>query len=181
MKAIFLLLITLLTTFIFTGCQSNNISMENQSLKKKISELEYQLTQVQENKHTPNISQANETSISQGSISQNTIINNSNQNTKALYTIDELSAMVDEFVASVGSVPPELKTSSNLDQFFSLKRQGNQIEHALENYENELESQYRTSTITREKYRKLEWEIEQLEEVLDSANDRLEITFGIDD
>ena len=66
-------------------------------------------------------------------------------------------------------------------QFFSLKRAGNQLEHALENYENSLEDQYRAETISREEYRNLDREIEKLEEYVDSAKDRLEITFGIDD
>ena len=64
---------------------------------------------------------------------------------------------------------------------FSLKKEADQIEHALENHENSLEKQYRAGTISREEYRKIDKEIEKLEDTLDSASDRLEITFGIDD
>jgi len=97
------------------------------------------------------------------------------------YTLEELSVMVDEFVASVGSTTPDINNSGNLDQFFSLKRKGDQIEHSLENYENSLEYQYRAGTLTREDYKKLDREIERLEEHLDAAYDRLEIAFDIDD
>ena len=177
----FFLLITFLTTFIFTGCQNNNLSAENQSLKQKLSELEYELTQIQENRHNTNASLDYEPSINQKSISQNTIINDSNQNLDSIYTLDELSTMVDEFVISVGSATPNMDITDNLEQFFSHKKQGNQIEHALENYENFLDSQYRMGNITHDEYRQIEREIDRLEDYVDSASDRLEIAFGIDD
>lgn len=97
------------------------------------------------------------------------------------YTLEELSAMVDDFVVSVGSATPDVNNSGNLDQFFSLKRESDQIDHALENHENSLEDQYRAGTISREEYRTLDKDIELLEDTLDSALDRLEIAFGIDD
>ena len=42
-----LLLIATLSTFILTGCQNSNLSAENQALKQQVTELEYQLTQLQ--------------------------------------------------------------------------------------------------------------------------------------
>ena len=144
MKSRTLLFTATLSTLIFTGCQNNDLSVENQTLKQQISELEQQIT-------VPN------------------------------YTMEDLSAMVDEFIVSVGSATPDINNLGNLDRFFSLKRQADQIEHALENHENSLEDQYRASVISREEYRNLDREIEKLEELLDSAFDRLEITFGIDD
>ena len=150
MKAKFLLLIATLSTFILTGCQSNNLSAENEALKQQVTELEYQLTQ-------------------------------STAPPTATYSLDDLSAMVDEFVASVGSATPNMNITDNLDQFFSHKKQGDQIEHALENYENFLDSQYRIGNITHDEYRQTEREIDKLEDYVDSACDRLEIAFGIDD
>lgn len=102
------------------------------------------------------------------------------QNTP-IYTIDELAVMVDAFVAAVGSSSPDINNSGNLDQFFSLKREADKIEHALENYENDLEAQYRNETLTRQSYTIKDKEIENLEEYLDNAADRLEVIFGIDD
>lgn len=101
--------------------------------------------------------------------------------TASAYTLEELSILTDEFVTNVGSATPDVNNSGNLDQFFSLKREGDRVEHALENYENSLEAQYRAGTITREDYRNLDREIEALEDFVDSACDRLEIAFGIDD
>lgn len=144
MKPKTLLFIAILTTLIFTGCQNNNLSAENQSLKQRIT-------------------------------------NHSAEITASVYTLEELSAMVDEFTVSVGSATPDVTNSGNLDQFFSLKREADQIDHALENHENSLEDQYRAGSISRDEYRTLDREIEKLDELLDSAFDRLEITYGIDD
>ena len=155
MKPRTLLFIATLSTLIFTGCQNNDLSAQNQALKLKIAELQQQTS-------------------SNASISSNEI-------SASIYTMEELSEMVDEFVVSVGSATPDVNNSGNLDQFFSLKREGDQIEHALENRENSLEDQYRSKSISKEEYRKLDREIEKLEEFVDSAKDRLEISFGIDD
>lgn len=182
MKSKTLVMLAALSALIFTGCQNNDLSAENQALKQQISELEHQLTQLQEtNTNTSDVSTNDTASTDGNTVSQNNQTNNSTPNSSTVYTLDELSGMVDEFVASVGSVTPDVNNSSNLDQFFSLKRQGDQIEHALENHENDLEAQYRAGTITRDNYRKLDREIERLEDLIDSACDRLEITFGIDD
>ena len=177
MKAKYLLLIATLSTFILTGCQSSNLSAENQALKQQVTELEYQLIQLQEANHNTNASLASDINVNQNTISENTMTRNST----ATYSLDELSAMVDEFVASVGSATPNMNITDNLDQFFSLKKQGNQMEHALENYENFLDSQYRIGNITHDEYRQTEREVDKLEDYVDSACDRLEIAFGIDD
>ena len=183
MKLKTILFIAAFTTLIFTGCQNNDLSSENQTLKQQISEMEQQITQLEQQ-----LSEIADT----GSNTQNTDNTASPQpdaamqtanidNIPTAYTMEELSAMVDEFIVSVGSATPEINNSGNLDQFFSLKREADQIEHALENHENSLEDKYRTGTISREEYRTLDREIEKLEELLDSAFDRLEISFGIDD
>lgn len=185
MKPRTILLVATLSTLIFTGCQNNDLSAENTSLKQQITEMEQQITgleqqvteleqQISENKDNSDILQNN--SNGQTTNTVNTTVNN-----PTTYTLEELSAMVDDFVVSVGSATPNVNTSSNLDQFFSLKRDVDQIHHALENHENSLEDQYRAGIISREEYRALDKDIELLEDTLDSALDRLEIAFGIDD
>ena len=182
MKSRTLLFIATISTLIFTGCQNNDLSAENQSLKQQISEMEQQITDLEqqvsdleEQNNTANLSEENNTSV-------NNNFSPINMTTDSpTYTMEELSEMVDEFTVSVGSATPDINNSGNLDQFFSLKREADQIDQALENHENSLEDQYRAGTISREEYRKLDKEIEKLEETLDSAKDRLEITFDIDD
>jgi len=182
MKSRTLLFIATISTIIFTGCQNNDLSAENQSLKQQISEmeqqiadLEQQVSDLEEQNNTANLFEENTTSVSNNSSATNMTPDS------PTYTMEELSEMVDEFTVSVGSATPDINNSGHLDQFFSLKREADQIDQALENHENSLEDQYRAGTISREEYRKLDKEIEKLEELLDSAKDRLEITFDIDD
>ena len=182
MKSRTLLFIVTISTLIFTGCQNNDLSAENQSLKQQISEMEQQITDLEqqvsdleEQNNTDNLSEGNNTSVSNNSSATSMTPDS------PTYTMEELSEMVDEFTVSVGSATPDINNSGNLDQFFSLKREADRIDQALENHENSLEDQYRSGTISREEYRKLDKEIEKLEELLDSAKDRLEITFDIDD
>lgn len=194
MKTRTLLFIATISTLIFTGCQNNDLSAENTSLKQQITEMEQQITdlkqqiteleqQISENTDNNDISpNTNNTISSQNNANEPTTdTENAVYSTPTAYTLEELSAMVDDFVVSVGSATPDVNNSGNLDQFFSLKREGDQIDHALENHENSLEDQYRAGTISREEYRTLDKDIELLEDTLDSALDRLEIAFGIDD
>ena len=191
MKPRTILFIAAISTLIFTGCQNNDLSAENQTLKQQITEMEQQITgleqQIAEMEQqmggtTDVTSNTNDAASSQTNANGQTIsTGNTTTNNPTTYTLKELSAMVDDFVVSVGSATPDVNNSGNLDQFFSLKREGDQIDHALENHENSLEGQYRAGTISREEYRALDKDIELLEDTLDSALDRLEIAFGIDD
>ena len=194
MKPRTILLVATLSTLIFTGCQNNDLSAENTSLKQQITEMEQQITeleqqvteleqQISESTANNDITQNNGDGVSSqtNANGQTTNAGNTTVNNPTTYTLEELSAIVDDFVVSVGSATPDVNNSSNLDQFFSLKREGDQIDHALENHENSLENQYRAGTISREEYRALDKDIELLEDTLDSALDRLEIAFGIDD
>ena len=186
MKSKTLLFIAALSTLIFTGCQNNNLSAENQTLKQQISEMEQQITELEQqlsditNNNTAE-SINTTTSALPDDNGQNVNADNITVNSSTAYTMEELSEIVDAFIVSVGSATPDINNSGNLDQFFSLKREADQIEHALENHENSLEDQYHAGTISRDEYRNLDRKIEKLEELLDSAFDRLEIAFGIDD
>lgn len=174
MKSKTLLFIATLSTLIFTGCQNSDLSTENQSLKQELSKMEQQITELKQ--------QLSENADTTEALPNNDILQSTNADTPTTaYNLEELSALVDEFVISVGSATPDINNSGNLEQFFSLKREGDQIERALENYENSLEEQYRAGSITREDFKKLDREMEALEDSLDSACDRLEIAFGIDD
>ena len=182
MKSKTLLFIAILTALIFTGCQNNDLSAENQSLKQQITEMEQQITELEQQlSKITDINTSQNINDSASSLSDNTMPNTNTDSITTAYTLEELASMVDEFTVSVGSATPDVTNSGNLDQFFSLKREADQIDHALENYENSLEDQDRAGTISREEYKTLDRDIEKLEELLDSTFDRLEIAYGIDD
>lgn len=102
------------------------------------------------------------------------------QTAASSYTFDELTALVAAYEEKVAAATPD-GTDSSLETFFTLKQEENQIDDALDFYEDDLEAQYRNGSLTRDEYKKQERELERLEDRLDDAEDRLEFTFGIDD
>lgn len=105
---------------------------------------------------------------------------NNNSPASTSYTMKELTSMVEDFVNTTEENTPD-GASSDLEQFFSLKRESNQLEQYLDVYEDELEQHYRNGTITRDDYRHQERALDALEDRLDDCMDRLENTFGIID
>lgn len=97
------------------------------------------------------------------------------------YTMNELSDMVNAFVAKAQAVMPGGTASQDLEQFFALKQEEEQIDDLLDRHEDELENLYRQNSLTREEYNRLERELDRLEDQLDDTEDQLERVFGIDD
>ena len=54
-------------------------------------------------------------------------------------------------------------------------------DHDISRFQGIGDAFHQIGTISRDEYRTLDREIEKLDELLDSAFDRLEITYGIDD
>lgn len=97
------------------------------------------------------------------------------------YTMDELSTMVDTFVAKAGAAAPSGQAAQDMEQFFALKQEEKQIDDALDSHEDELEYLYKTGSLTREAYKQEERKLELLEDRLDDIEDQLEYVFGIED
>lgn len=97
------------------------------------------------------------------------------------YTMDELSAMVDAFVAKAVEAEPGGQAAQDMELFFALKQEEKQIDHALDNHEDELEYLYKKGSLTREEYKQLDHKLELLEDQLDDIEDQLEYVFGIED
>lgn len=97
------------------------------------------------------------------------------------YTMEELNAMVDAFVAKASAAAPSGTDAQDMEQFFSLKQERKQIDDILDCHEDELESLYKGGSLTKEEYKQLERELDLLEDQLDYMKDQLEYTFGIDD
>ena len=59
--------------------------------------------------------------------------------------------------------------------------QFNALELEMDTYEDQQEGEYRSGSLTWDDYRSLELQLEQIEERLDTSQDKLENRFGIDD
>lgn len=180
----------IMTALLLTGCQSNTNNAETEALKQQIAQLEQQVTALEQQGTEETLTDAAANDAATGTGEQGAENNNdqeqaataSGQTTTATtHTMEELTEMVDAFVEKAGAASPTGTESENLEQFFSLKQEENQIDDSLDLHEDELEAQYRQGALTREDYKALERELDKLEDKLDLAEDRLELTFGIKD
>ncbi|MFG6369622.1 MAG: hypothetical protein K1W16_14645 [Lachnospiraceae bacterium] len=97
------------------------------------------------------------------------------------YTMEDLNRVVEEFVTKVNTIVPSEAVSENMEQFFAFKQEEKQIDDMLDQYEDELEYLYKRQSLTRDAYKKLERELDLLDDKLGAAEDQLEFVFGIDD
>lgn len=182
-----------MTVFVLlTGCQSASNNAETEALKNQINQLEQQIAELQQQNAAQNTASSQEPATAaennqiqeQAPAADNQVqeqapaADNSAQTTS--YTMEELTAMVDAYVAKANAAAPA-GTSDDMETFFSLKQEEKQINDLLDIHEDELERLYHQNSLSGDEYKSLEWELEKLEDNLDDAEDRLERVFGIDD
>lgn len=160
----------IITVLLLTGCQSGSGSTTTENNQTSaVQEQEITSTQPETNTETANT----ETSVQEPGTQ-------TAADAPDAYTLEELTALITAYEEKVAAAAPN-GTDSDLETFFTLKQEENQIDDALDLHEDNLEAQYRSGSLTRDDYKKQERELEKLEDRLDDAEDRLEITFGIDD
>lgn len=194
MKKRTLLAIGAVTVLLLTGCQSSSSNAETEALKEQVAQLEQQIADLQTSDSSDDTAAADNTAAADAQAADTS----ANAGTDAAadtgttdtaaadtgsssttYTLEELTTMVNDYVAKAEAAAPS--GSNDMEQFFSLKQEANQIDNELEIHENELERQYRDGTLTRDEFRTNERELDHLEDLLDAAEDQLEYVFGIDD
>lgn len=97
------------------------------------------------------------------------------------YQYTQLKRMVQDFQKKVDNVEPKTNRTSRAKQYTNLKAELEQIEDALEFYEDDLEHQYKSGGMTRTDYYRKDNKQEMLDNQLDLIEDQLEYLFGIDD
>ena len=70
---------------------------------------------------------------------------------------------------------------ARIDAFFDLDSEFNALELEMDTYEDQQEGEYRSGSLSWDDYRALELQLEQIEDKLDTAQDKLEARFGVDD
>lgn len=111
---------------------------------------------------------------------QSNVSSNNTTADSTSYTIEELTAMVEDFEQKTKGISSN-NTDSDMDQFLSLKKERKQLERLLDDYEDELEKQYRNGSLSRDEYKDKDRELDSLDDRLDDVEDRLEIAFNIVD
>ena len=94
--------------------------------------------------------------------------------------LQSLTSDVSETVSLMDNLMPSGTAEEQRIQFFDLKHKIEETEHQLEACDDQLENAFRNSTLPLEAYRTYGQELENLEELLDSAENKLEFSFGMD-
>lgn len=95
--------------------------------------------------------------------------------------IDKLSGEVDAAVKAADAQTPAGTNEERMKQFMDAKSALKAVENTVDSYDDALEREYKSGSMTREAYLPLEQQLDALDEALDKAEDRLELRFGIDD
>ncbi|MBS6398056.1 MAG: hypothetical protein KH452_13075 [Clostridiales bacterium] len=182
MKKRNLFAIGIVTVFLLTGCQQNNSgNAETEELKQQIAQLEQQVASL-EQESTASVQNPDAAAQTEVPPSDDTSADtDTGTETSTSYSMEELTEMVSAFEAKAEGAAPSGTEADDIETFFTLKKEENQIDNALDRHEDELERQYRDGILTRDEYKAAERELEDLEDRLDKTEDGLERTFGIDD
>lgn len=93
------------------------------------------------------------------------------------YQYKEIKQMVEDFQKKADQTVPKKGTTARAKQYAALKAEEKKIENALETYEDDLEYQLESGTMTREDYNRKDSKLEALEDRLDLIEDQLEVLF----
>lgn len=100
---------------------------------------------------------------------------------KHSYQYDELEQMVEDFVKKAENVEPKPDSAARIKQYLKLETEADKIEDALERYEDDLEYQIESESLSLDEFNQKEEQKEDLEMQLEIAQDQLEVLFGIND
>lgn len=161
------LLLTLITVFA-AGCKDND---REDYLEDKVEQLEQQVTEL-EKKDTADSASKSQSDNQEGDAG-------SSASTASDY--ETLQASVNDISDKINSATPTGSASEQRDQYYTLKQELDGADHQLDLYDDSLEDQYHSGALEASDYREQERKIDELEDILDNAEDSLERLFGIDD
>ena len=159
--------VALTCTFLLAGCADRDDDMDE--LEKKVDQLEQDVDNLK-NKDS-----------STGSGTTSTDSQNTQTTDPSAETLEDLSAAVDEVTAKADEATVPESSEERNSQFLELKDALNTVDARLDAYDDYLESQYKQGSMSYSDYRNASKDLDPLEDKLDQAEDKLELTFGIDD
>ncbi len=95
--------------------------------------------------------------------------------------LDDLSARVDEAVATAAAVEVPTNAADRPQAYFDAKVPLKELEDELDSIDDAIEVAYRQGLLTRSEVWSLEQQEDAIEDVLDLAEDELELRMGVDD
>lgn len=158
-------LLALVSMFILSGCGQQDDD-KTAALEQKIEKLEQQVSDLESSGKSKTSDDTLDTAAS-GPVSQD--------------TIDTLTNDVNDAVTKAEETQPTGTTEEKRNQYFELKGKLDEIDRRADDYDDYIESQYKKGILSYDEYRTQEKALNELENKLDAAEDKLEWTFGIDD
>lgn len=170
MKNVCKILLVFVLCLTICSCEKN----ENELLVDKINELENKInTLIDDNS---NYSDNN----------YDDVINNGEGNTtidtnEIVNTLNEYKNNANDILNNINDLKVPNKRSEVIDLFFKWKTTIEKLDTELDYYENDLENMYRNNELSYTDFRKYDNDIENIEDILDKAEDTLELKTNYDD
>lgn len=154
-----------------TGCSNN-------SDEQRIAELEAEVERLQ-NEQDASDAATDEKAASDESQKQDQATQDKTTYDNA--TVQEFSDRADDLISRAEAAEVPKDRDARIDGYFEFDSEFNALELEMDTYEDQQESEYRSGSLSWDDYRSLELQLEQIEERLDTAQDKLETRFGVDD
>ena len=165
------------TVLLFFGMSLLLVGCGNNSEEQRIAELEAEVERLQNEQNSddaPATGDVTDDADNQDQASQN-------QTTYDNPTVQDFSDRADELISQAEAAEVPSDRDARIDSYFELDSKFNALELEMDTYEDQQEGEYRSGSLTWDDYRSLELQLEQIEERLDTSQDKLENRFGIDD
>lgn len=155
--------------FILGGCSS-------QSDQQRIAELEAQVDRLE------NEQNAQDQSSDTASADQNSDKGSQSaaQVSSDDATVKDLDARANDLISRAEAAEVPGDKDARIQAFFDLDSEFNSLESEIDSYENQKEAEHRSGSLSWEDYRAIEVPLDQIDNRLDNAKDKLEVRFGID-
>lgn len=160
------LLLTLIT-ILAAGCKDDD---REDYLEDRVEQLEQQVTDLEKG-NTDN----------SASKSQPDDAGDTGSAASAADSYETLQTSVNDISDKINSTTPTGSAAEQRDQYYKLKQLLDETDHRLDLYDDSLEEQYHSGSLEASDYREQERKIDALEDILDTAEDKLENLFGMDD
>ena len=105
--------------------------------------------------------------------------NDIENNNFAIESVQFLSQAVDEVTADADRAIPEKNSDESIRQYYILKKELDEIRYKIKSYDDYIENHYSQAALSYTDYKAQEYELEKLENKLESSEDNLKYTFGI--
>lgn len=169
-KKVMLVCLTLLLSFgvvlLMSGCGNN-------SDEQRIAELEAEVERLQNEQNATDDQVSGDAANQEQTAPSETAYDDA--------TVQDFSTRADDLISRAEAAEVPGDRDARIDAFFDLDSEFNALELEIDTYEDQKEGECRSGSLSWDDYRTLELQLEQIEDRLDNAQDKLEARFGIDD